>query len=275
VIDVHLALTLRATRVTALALRAIQSVRPILGLPNGETTGFEEALESLRSLYLPPKERAPRAPRRPRAKRPPRPKVAARAPLVRPRLAPEPELDVAEQESPWDPEPVYEASRCQALLMEIIRRAAHDWVLYRQHHRLELKMLAEQAFVWLFEEEPGHPAWRDRERALFKVEPEGSAGQTLVEVGSRRLTSFLSICEACGLDPEAVRERAREMTVESIMHTGRHIERRKPRGNADSMSIESHSVVVDVDLDALDAENSTGSHDYYDNRSGYGADNGW
>ena len=110
-IDAHFALVLRATRVTALALRAIQSVRPILGLPNGETVGFEEALESLRSLYLPPKQRAPRAPRRPRAKRAPRPKIAVRAPLVRPRPAPEPELDPGEQESPWDPEPVYEPSR--------------------------------------------------------------------------------------------------------------------------------------------------------------------
>lgn len=278
--DAHFALTLRATRVAALALRAIHSVRPLLGPPNGETQGFEVALEGLLALYAPPK---PPAPRRPRAKRAPRPKIAARPLIARParvpKREPEPELELnpGEQESPWDPEPLYEASRCQALLMEVIRRAAHDWVLYRQHHRLELKMLAEQAYVWLFEEEPGHPAWKERERALFKVEEEYSK-QTLVEVGSRRLTSFISICEACNLDPEAVRERAREMTVESIMRTGRHIERRKLRANAESMSIETHSVVVDIDIDALDAvehENQSGSHDYYDSRGGYGADSGW
>ena len=96
-----------------------------------------------------------------------------------------------------------------------------------------------------------------------------------IEVGSRRLTSFISICEACNLDPDAVRQRAREMTVESIMRTGRHIERRKSRPNADAMSIETHSVVVDIDIDSLDAENQTGSHDYYESRESYGMDSTW
>lgn len=264
-IDAHIVLTLRAAHVAAKALSAITLMRPMLGPPNGETSGFEEALETLRGFYRPPK------PRRPRQKRAPKPK-AVRKPHPLPVAEPEEGLDA--QPSAWDPEPLYEASRCQALLMEVIRRAAHDYVLYRQHRKLELKMLADQAYTWLFEEEPGHPAWKSRERAIFQVDDEGT-GQTMIEVGSRRLTSFISICEACNLDPEAVRERAREMTVESIMRTGRHIERRKPRSSADSMSIESHSVVIDIDIESLDTENQTGSHDYYESRDGYGIDNAW
>lgn len=269
-IAVHAALTLKAAYVAASALRAITTLQPLLGPPNGEVHGFEQALDSLRSLYLPPKPRPPR-PRRP-------PKLLAKAPKPRavrkPTKRPLDELEALETEpSVWDPEPLYEASRCQALLMEIIRRAAHDYVLYRQHRKLELKMLADQAYTWLFEEEPGHPAWKSRERALFKLEDE--LGQTAVEVGSRRLTSFLSICEACNLDPEAVRERAREMTVESIMRTGRHIERRKPRPNGEMMSIEMHSVVADIDIESLDAENQTGSHDYYEMRDSYSMDSAW
>lgn len=263
-IATHATLTLQAAHVAAVALRAITSIRPTLGLPNGEAHGFEEALHSLRALYQPPK------PRRPRQRRIPKPKLVRRPSTAR-RKADEEDLEL--EPSPWDPEPLYEASRCQALLMEIIRRAAHDWVLYRQHHRLELKMLADQAHTWLFEEEPGHPAWKDRERALFKVTDD--RGQATIEVGSRRLTSFLSICEACGLDPEAVRDCARAMTVESIMHTGRHVERRKSRPSSESMSIETHSVVVDIDIDSLDAENQSGSNDYYDTRDNYGIDNSW
>jgi hypothetical protein len=270
VIAVHASLTLQAAHVAATALRAITHLRPLLGPPNGETHGFEQAIESLRALYLPP------PPRPPRLRRPP--KAAARAPKPRvvkkaPKRVLEERVALETSPSEWDPEPLYEASRCQALLMEIIRRAAHDYVLYRQHRKLELKMLADQAYTWLFEEEPGHPAWKSRERALFKLGEEGTG--TTVEVGSRRLTSFLSICEACNLDPDAVRERAKEMTVESIMRTGRHIERRKSRPNAEALSIETHSVVVDIDIDALDAENQTGSHDYRDSRDSYGVDSAW
>jgi len=270
VISAHISLTLKAAYVAASALHAITSLRPVLGPPNGELHGFEEALDTLRALYLPPRPRPPRAPRPRRlpklSTKATKPKTIRKA--LRRRTE---ELEVTP--SHWDPEPLYEASRCQALLMEVIRRAAHDYVLYRQHRKLDLKMLADQAFTWLFEEEPGHPAWKNRERALFRVEDEG--GQATVEVGSRRLTSFISICEACNLDPEAVRQRAREMTVESIMRTGRHIERRKSRPNADAMSLETHSVVVDIDIDSLDAENQTGSHDYYESRESYGMDSTW
>lgn len=268
---IHAVLTLQAASIAAGALRAITRLRPLLGLPNGETHGFEDALTSLRALYAPPAVPAPRLPRprrAPRLVKAPKPK-AVRKPRQRPTAA----LEELVVESAWDPEPLYEASHCKALLMEIILRAAHDWVLYRQHRKRDLKALAEQAFTWLFEEEPGHPAWSTRERALFQVETE--AGQTLVEVGSRRLTSFLSICEICSLDPEDVRQRAREMTVESIMRTGRHIERRKSRPNSDSMSLEMHSVVDGIDIESLDVENQSGSGDYYDNQNGYSTSSMW
>jgi hypothetical protein len=268
VIDVHAALTLRAAHVAASALQAIATLRPILGQPNGETHGFAEVLESLRALYAPPKPRVPRPRRAPALARAPKPKTIRKP---KPRRAEPVELEVAP--SAWDPEPRYEASHCKALLMEIILRAAHDYVLYRQHRKRDLKALAEQAYTWLFEEEPGHPAWTSRERALFQIETE--EGQTQVEVGSRRLTSFLSICEICGLDPDDVRQRAREMTVESIMRTGRHIERRKSRPNSEMMSVEMHSVVGGIDIESLDAENQTSSSDYYDSRNSYGVDSPW
>jgi hypothetical protein len=136
-------------------------------------------------------------------------------------------------------------------------------VLYRQHTKFEMRQRAQHAYTWIFEEEPGHKAWRERETAVFLVE--NGEGRNALEVGSRRLTSFISICEIVGLEPEAVRSRAREMTVESITKTGRHAERR--RSAPESSSMESHSVVLDIDLDALDAEPSDysqygGSTDY-------------
>lgn len=267
-IDPHAALTLRAALIASSALRAIESVRSVLGPPNGEVTAFEDALSLLYSLYRPP------APPRPPVKRQRKPRPIKKPPRRAQERFDEEDLDAP---SAWDPEPLYEASRCQAFLMEIIQRAAHDWVLYRQHHKLELKQLAEQAYIWLFEEEPGHPAWRTREKALFKVRDDD--GQTVVEVGSRKLTSFLSICEACGLDPEAVRERAREMTVESIMKTGRHLERRRAKNSNDSMSIETHAVHEDIDIDSIEAEHQPYARESwetdYRSNDGYGIDSVW
>lgn len=265
-IDTHAALALQAAHVAASALRSISSLRSFLGPPSGEVRIFEDVIEELRGLYQPPRPRKPRPKSAPQL---PKPRVIKKPPRV------EEDEDLAP--SAWDPEPVYEASRCQAFLMEIIRRAAHDYVLYRQARKMELKALAEQAYTWLFEEEPGHPAWKDRERALFKIEDE-ETGQPAIEVGTRRLTSFLSICEACNLDPEAVRDRAREMTVEQVTRTGRRIERRSTKSSDDSMSMETHSIVADIDIYALEAETekswATGGHDYsYEPRESF--DSGW
>lgn len=259
----HVALTLRAAQVAATALRSIDLLRPFLGSVGSESDAFEEALDGLRAVYgiRPANVVSPRLARLPRV---PRPKALAK-PARR-------QQEVEEEEpaqSAWDPEPVYEASRCKAFLMEIIRRAASDWVQYRNSRRMELRALAEQAYTWLFEEEPGHAAWRDRERALFKIEDE-ETGQPTIEVGTRRITSFLAICEACSLDPEVVRERARGMTIEQATRTGRRIERRVVRSEYEVGATESHGLVVDIDLDALDSEQGYSSYDnLYDSRSGF------
>lgn len=246
--SLHTELTLQAASVAAAAIRAVEGVRSVLGPPNGEVHGFLWALSTLQLLYAPPKPpKKARAHRVIKPKPSPIPEPARLLDAVRKRASPPPQES---SESAWDPEPSYEAKRCQALLLEVVRRAAHDWVLYRQHTKLEMRQRAQHAYMWIFEEEPGHKAWKERDTAVFLVENE--EGQSVLEVGSRRLTSFISICEIVGLEPEAVRARAREMTVESISKTGRHTERR--RGSSDSSSVEPHSVVVDIDLDALDNE---------------------
>ena len=124
------------------------------------------------------------------------------------------ELDVPEErpDSAFDPEPhdaQIVASRCRALLLEVVRRAIHDWVLYRNTRKMQDKLLAEDAYLWLFEEKPGHPRWELRQR-------EG-----------RGFLAFLSICENLDLDPEVVRRRARTLTIRDIMTAGRPAETRK------------------------------------------------
>jgi len=114
--------------------------------------------------------------------------------------------------SAWDPEPhdvVMEASKCRALLLEIVRRAAHDWVLYRLSKKMTELELAEDAYVWMFEEDPAH-SWARRREGTPKM-----------------LTSFLTICELLDLNPRVVRERVKKMTVKSIMTAGRPAERRR------------------------------------------------
>jgi hypothetical protein len=136
--------------------------------------------------------------------------------------------------SAWDPEPhdaVMDASRCRALLLEVIRRAAYDWVLYNGTRRPE-RMHARDAHTWLFEEEPGHPAWEARQRA----------GEPLL--------SFLSICEVLDLDPETVRARIRSMTVQDIMTAGRPAERRRFRQTREG--VEDHAAPVELDFVSLD-----------------------
>jgi hypothetical protein len=72
-------------------------------------------------------------------------------------------------DSDWDPEDeevelddikdeelaLQTVNGCKTLLLEIIRRAAYDWVLYRGSRRMVQKVMAEQAYRWLFLENPG------------------------------------------------------------------------------------------------------------------------
>lgn len=138
-------------------------------------------------------------------------------------------------DSEWDPESTEEqiaASRCRALLLEVIRRAAHDWILYRTHDRLQLRQIAEDAYIWLFEETPSHPWGRIR------------------STQGNGLTSFLTICELLDLDPDFVRERARSMTVQQIMSAGRPAERRK---HADEPCVE---YPIELNLEGLEGDSS-------------------
>lgn len=143
---------------------------------------------------------------------------------------------ISEEESGWDPDPVHEqieVGRCRALLLETIRRAAHDWVLYRISNRLPYKQIADEAYIWLFEERPGHEHWRERAKE------------------NRLITAFLSICEALDLEPATVRARVKKMTVKTIMGAGRPPERRYSRETQDDVIYEEHSL-VDLDIESLD-----------------------
>lgn len=142
----------------------------------------------------------------------------------------------------WDPESPHRIACYRVLLLEVIKRAAHDWVLYRQHTKLENKELAEDAYVWLFEEEPGHPQWKER----AAVQMELSDGRVIN--GARVFTSFLSICEALGLDPDTVRGHVRKLDIKTITSSGRPASRRRPR-LAEAPEQE-HGLTADVDVEA-------------------------
>lgn len=102
-----------------------------------------------------------------------------------------------------------EINGCKSLLLEIIRRAAYDWVLYRSSRRLLQHKLAEQAFTWLFKETDSHPDARERNDS------------------GKQITSFEAICSALDLDPDAVRTHVRRLTPKNVMSVGRPAEYRR------------------------------------------------
>ena len=125
-----------------------------------------------------------------------------------------------------------EASACRALLMEIVRRAAFDWVLYRGSSDMVKKQYADSAYYWLFEETPVSPAWTTRVR------------------DEKLLTSFTTICTILDWDPDKVRGTIRKMTVRSILNAGRPAERRKGKVADDVMHSEDLRV-FDIDVSEL------------------------
>jgi hypothetical protein len=183
--------SLQATEVAAAALLSLQRARqlhPYVSLQNSVRV-LNQALANLHK-HLVPKPRAPR--------RPPAPLQVALPPIPDP--------------SPMrvdHPLATQEVNGCKALLLEVVRRAAYDWVLYKLSHRMQHKKLAEDAYYWLFVEEPGHPRWIER------------------TLGQKSITSFLSICEALDLDPDAVRHHIRRLTVKNVMSVGRPAEYRR------------------------------------------------
>jgi len=128
---------------------------------------------------------------------------------------------------------ISEASACRALLLEIVRRAAFDWVLYRSSSKLINRQLAEGAHSWLFIEEP------DSSLGLIRHK------------SGKSLTSFVAICELLDLDPDSVRERIKLLTRQEIMNAGRPAERRKHKTISEDALHTDDLRVFDVDVDCL------------------------
>ena len=184
-------------------------------------------------------------PRPPRARRP-RKRRQARKPALQ-ALAPgqlpaPPDLNGLDLQSAWDPDerpysldsdPLLESSSCRALLLEIVRRASYDWVLYRTSSKLANRLLADNAFHWLFVEEEGTPAWKQR------------------ELNDKELTGFVAICDALELDVNQVRKRIRSLTERDIMGAGRPAEKRKHKVSADEIMHHDDLNVFDVDVSSI------------------------
>lgn len=160
---------------------------------------------------------------------PPEPPLAKVIPLRQPSSVPPP-LEL--EPSAWDPEEpgsgvelvarelaqpeprdeellLQEIQGCKQLLIEIIRRAAYDWVLYRGHRRLAQRTLADQAYRWLFKETEGTADWQERMR------------------DGKYITSFEAICEGLDLDPNKVRGYIERLTPKNVTSVGRPAEYRR------------------------------------------------
>lgn len=128
-----------------------------------------------------------------------------------------------------------QASGARSLLLEIIRRAAFDWVLYRSSRRIDQKLLAEDAYTWIFLENEHHPHWKIR-----------------VAEG-KQLTSFICICEQLDVDAERLRGYIRNLTPSRAMSSGRPPENSRP--GESTMDVHIHADVVDqggaYDFDSL------------------------
>lgn len=96
-----------------------------------------------------------------------------------------------------------DAAGSQALLIEVVKRAAFDWVLYRSSSRLEQRKIAEDAYTWLFQEEEDHPHWAVRV-AEGKV-----------------VTSFLSICDVFDISPDVLRKKIKTLDPQRVLISGR------------------------------------------------------
>lgn len=149
-----------------------------------------------------------------------------------------------EVRSPWEPSTPQESSRCKALLLEILRRAAHDWVLYRSHTEITKRECAQDAYTWLFKEDERHSAGRQRATARFELDDEGEV------VGARNITSFLGICEVLDLEPDVVRRHVRKMDIQTIISAGRPAETRRVKQN-DMSGVEEASLSIGVEVDIM------------------------
>jgi hypothetical protein len=208
--------------------RALRNLRLILSpAPVPQVVGARRSIRRKLSLIQAAKANG----YRPKSPSAPVSNVRSIRPTPLPQRAPDADLGEAER-SYWDPAPLdeqLEASRCRAFLLEIVRRAVYDYVLYRQHTQLELKEIAADAYTWLFEEEEGHPWWRQR-----------------VKEG-RTFTALISICDTLDLDVETVRARAKQMDVRTILAAGRPPEVRRRRAHEEG-DYQEHGVSGPVDV---------------------------
>jgi hypothetical protein len=144
---------------------------------------------------------------------------------------------VEARRAPPDPigEQASQASGARSLLLEIVRRAAFDWVLYRSSRRIDQKLLAEDAYTWIFLENEDHPHWKIR----------------IAE--GKQLTSFICICEQLDVDAERLRGYIRNLTPNRVMSSGRPPENSRP--GESTMDVKIHADVVDTggeyDFDSL------------------------
>lgn len=147
---------------------------------------------------------------------------------------PQAEPAIREEVGDWDPDPIeveIQATRCRALLLEIVKRAINDWVLYRGHSELKKKTCAREAYVWLFEEDGSHPDFKAR-----------------LESGCV-LTSFIAICEAVDLCPKVFRRHIKTLQISDVLGNGRPAERR--RKPSEDVSLQQHDL-SGVDIDAFE-----------------------
>jgi hypothetical protein len=233
--------TRAAARALAAAAEAAKA-HPEVELPSSLTTALSAALGRLLGALggRLPISRAPRS--RPASVTKARAPIEPRRPSVRglDSLKPvtEHDLDALGLAGvPWELEAhpgeldlTDEVSGCRALLLGIVYRAASDWVLYRASSRLEHRVIAEDAYHWLFLEGPEVPGWSDR------------------EARGELLTAFVTICETLELDPERVRRGIRKLTFRDVLRGGRPAER--ARSSGEDVDAGTHSL-REVSVDEL------------------------
>jgi hypothetical protein len=204
--------TVKDTRFAVLAkmnepLRPRSKRRPPMGAQVGILKGALERLVLLLPTEVEPTKQ------RPRVLRPFRRHMVVLEPKWLEEILPL-ATDPAEREQ--------EITGCKMLLLEVVRRAAYDWVLYRQSRKMVHLVLAEQAYVWIFQEAPGHKDSTER----------------MAE--GKELTSFASICEHLDLQPDVVRAYIKKLEPRNVMSVGRPAEYR----NQDSTPTENVAVGV-------------------------------
>jgi len=139
-----------------------------------------------------------------------------------------------------------EAEGARALLLEVVRRAAYDWVLYRSSRRIDQRQLAEDAYTWLFSEEEGHPNW-----ALRHAE-------------HKDITAFLNICQELDLDVCRVRNYIKNLTPNKVMSSGRPPENGRATDHSPAVEIHANIPYPDGCADSFDFDSLIHPQHEYD-----------